>query len=321
MKFHKFVEELCDEAHKRGISWARSCAATSMSESDRAFLKDDARALTLRLHSTPFDPRVNPEDRLLSESYERNLADYDNAEMSLAIANAAIREREREVADYALGAEPRTSGVVTVAGAGLLASGLAISLYDAVHDRIPDPYLACLGALAPSIALGLLITLSLYSTNAPRNRRWALAAGFALSVSAGLLRLAFSGGGVLMTLSLTAFELSVVAFLDWLGRGLSEKYDRWAVERDAHDKLVQRQETVRETGRRAADELERLRDAITTHREMVEFRSLCFQKFEVIEEALKRAELNGAWRAIAEHQGLRRGVAPEYVSMNGRGSV
>ena len=89
MNFQAIVNELCENAHERGYSWAHARAATIMSEADREFLENDALGLTTHLHATPFDASVNPEDKLLLDMYEQLRGELSDAEMASATANLA----------------------------------------------------------------------------------------------------------------------------------------------------------------------------------------------------------------------------------------
>jgi hypothetical protein len=148
------ISELCEEAGKRGSAWAHSCAATSLSPEGKEFLKNDADTLTAHLNATVFDAKANQEDALAQRRVEQLGLDKDDAEMALAKAQVEVRKCTQERAELVVPERPQASTVVTVCGTVLFAAGCAVGLYDWIHERITDPVLAGMTALAFGLALG-----------------------------------------------------------------------------------------------------------------------------------------------------------------------
>jgi hypothetical protein len=304
------IDELFQKASDRGYRWAHSRAATSMSPADKEFLENDALMLTAHLNAAPFDPEANPEDALAQRRYEQLGLDKDDADMALAKAKVETRKCEQELAQHVVSEQPATSTVVTICGTALFAAGCAVGLYDWVRDRISDPVLSGMLALAFGVALGSVVVTAIYNVNSPKRRTWGLIAGLGLSLSAGFLRYAFSGGGLLTAVALTLFELAIVATLDWLGRHLNDQFEIWRGEDNERVRRQQRLDAAERHETRAADKLRELDGQIEAHQEKVAARSTCAKKFPEIQEAVKKAEVVGAQRAIAENIGIKRGVIP-----------
>lgn len=166
--FATFLNNLIEEAHERGRKWALSCAALDLSPQNREYLENDAKAMAHRLPATPFDPTVNAEDKLKADDYEKTLHDLDDAEMALTQATVTLQQREQERAHHG----PHTSAPTVAAwlvgaGTSLFAAGFALGIYDWVHDRLTDPYLAALVALIPSVAPGYLCGPLAYAAGFP----------------------------------------------------------------------------------------------------------------------------------------------------------
>src|SRR5437868_4496119 len=126
MDFYSIVRELCEDAHARGLSWARTCAATTMTEADRRLLEDEARSLATRLHATPFDPKVNREDQLALDAYKQRVSDLEDGVMAHAISDVRVKRCEQDLANHVVPNEPQASVVVIACGAVLLAVGFAL---------------------------------------------------------------------------------------------------------------------------------------------------------------------------------------------------
>jgi hypothetical protein len=152
--------------------------------------------------------------------------------------------------------------------------------------------------------------MSIYNTNSPKRREWGLVAGLGLSLSAGFLRYAFSGGGLLTAVALTLFELAIVGILDWRGRHLTEQLEAWREKDNERVRRQQRLAAAEQHEARAADKLRELEAQIEAHEEKVAARSTCAKKFPEIQETVRKAEVAGALHTIAANQGIKRGVIP-----------
>src|SRR6266852_798697 len=104
MTFALLLHGLIEEAHERGLAWARSSASLTLSPEDRQVLEDIARALAQRAACTPFDPAANIEDRHAADEHAKTLRDLADAEMAVVNASHVVRQREDERAR--LGADP-----------------------------------------------------------------------------------------------------------------------------------------------------------------------------------------------------------------------
>jgi len=253
----------------------------------------------------------------MADAQEERFRDLDDAEMALALAHAEVVQRQEDLAEHVFGEEPRTSSTIRTAGIGLLSAGMAMSLFDGVHQHISDPYMAAMIALGPSIAAGLFLTEALYSTAAPKSRKWGILAGLGLSASVGLLRLTFSGGGLGKAIALTLFELAIVALLELRGRELRDRFEPWCAERTEHARREQRLAAAQEVEQSTLNKVTTLKDEIAAHEEMRQFRLYCSQKLEEIREGAIQAELAGARLGIGEMKGLKRGIIPEYLRRKG----
>jgi hypothetical protein len=309
--FARFLNKLIDEAYERGHKWALSCAATALSAQDRAYLEDNAKGMARQLPATLFDPATNPEDKLKAEENDKTLRELDDREMALAQVGLTVRQRERELAE--LGPDTQAPGVSTglvVSGTALFAVGFALGIYDWVHDRLPDPYLAGLVALVPSVALGMFVVHSLTHADSPQKRTLGLAAGIGISVATGVLRYAFSSDEIVLATALTLLELFIVAFLDWQGTHLQARHQKWRTEHEARSKAKHSLAAVLQQYKRVSDEIADLQQKKATHLEEITVRSLCSQKLSEIEDSICKAIIAGAHKGISENQGLKRGVMP-----------
>lgn len=313
---NSFLNEQIDSAYERGRNWAHKAAALTLSPEDAEYLENDAKAMARRLPSTPFDPAVNVEDKPKADEYDKNLRDLDDAEMAFTHAAVEVRQREQELAN--LGREdcsPQAPTWLTVGGITFFAAGFTFGIYDWVHERVSDAYLAALVASIPSVALGVFVVRCLTNPDSPRKRTFGLLAGIGVSVATGVLRYAFAPDEWLIAIALTLLEVVVVLFLDWYGRHLQPRYHDWLVKHEARGQAEHRLEAARQHQSRAEQRVVQLKLAIAKHLEEVAIRSLCFQKFSEIEAALVNAILAGAHKGMAENQGLKRGVMPTSNSL------
>jgi len=309
MTFTTYYRNLLDEARERGRNWARTCAALILTPEDAEYLENDAKAMAQRISTTPFDSTMNADDRLKADDHEKSLRELDDAEMSLTQAAVAVREREQDLAR--LGPEssaPAASTWLIVGGVVLFAAGFALAIFDWVHDRIADPYLAALVALVPSVALGIFVVRCLTHPDSPRSRTVGLVAGIGISIAVGVLRYAFAPDEPILAIACTLLEGFVLLCLDWWGKHLQVCHQKWLIEHEAHGKAEHLLAAARQLHERVAARVAVLKQAIAAHLEEVTIRALCFQKLSEIESALANAIIGGAHAGIAENQGLKRGV-------------
>ena len=309
MTFTLFLNDRIDEARQRGIEWARSCAALSISAESREYLESEAKAMAGRLPTTMFDTVANPHDKLRADEHGKHLEDLDNAEMALANGVATARQRQEERAKLGPETEaPKASTWLTAGGTTLFAAGFALGIYDWIHDRITDPYIAAVIALIPSAALGIFVVRSLTNPDSPRKRTLGMIAGIGISLATGILRYAFSPDDLIVAIALTLLELFIVFFLDWHGKHLQAKYQQWEVERAARKKADHLVTDASQNNAATSQVIANLKQKIAEHVDSIALRSLICQKYSEIEAALINAIMAGAHKGIADNQGLKRGV-------------
>src|SRR5713226_6496438 len=123
MTFALLLHGLIEEAHERGLAWARSSASLTLSPEDRQVLEDIARSLAQRAACTPFDPATNIEDWHAAEAHEKTLRDLSDAETAEVNAAHAVREREDERARLGgIGPHPQLPQWMTLGGIVLFAA-------------------------------------------------------------------------------------------------------------------------------------------------------------------------------------------------------
>lgn len=98
--------------------------------------------------------------------------------------------------------------------------------------------------------------------------------------------------------------------MDWQGKHLQVKHEKWLAEQDARSKADHELQAAQQQEQRAAQHLAELQKKKTAHVEEVAIRSLIFQKIAEIETTLVNAIIAGAHKGIATNQGLKRGVIP-----------
>jgi hypothetical protein len=311
MRFESLLNELIKDAHERGLNWARSSASLALTQPDRQVLEDIARALAQRAACTPFDPAANVEDKHAEDEHAKTVSDLGDAEMALTHALLTMRQREDERARLGRdGPPPQLPPWMTLGGTVLFATAFAIGIFDWVHERLPDPYLAGLVSLVPSVALGAFVVRSLTSPESPAGRKLGFLAGVGLSVATGILRFAFSPDEWLIALALTMIELFIVAFLDWHGGHLQWRHRQWSAERDGRARAGALLDAARQQHDRAAELVAQLKEKSAAHLQEVARRALLSEKASAVETAVTSAIVAGAHSGIAENQGLRRGVVP-----------
>ncbi len=310
--FESSLTDLTTEAYERGHVWARSSASLMLAPEDQRVLEDIGRSIAQRAACTPFDPASNIEDRHAVDAHEKAIRDLADSEM--AVVNAAHLKRQREDERARLGADvsspPSLPQWMTVGGTGLFAMAFSIGVFDWIHERLADAYLAALAALIPSVALGIFVVRALTSAESPSDRKVGFIAGLGISVGTGILRLAFSPDEWLIAVALTLIELFVVTFLDWHGGHVQNRYQQWLGRCETRASASRLLEAAREQQQRAEERVAELTEASARHLREVARRSLFCQKAEEIEAAVVRAVIAGAHAGCAENQGLRRGVSP-----------
>jgi len=313
MTYQSLLTELTTEAHERGLDWARSSASLTLSAEDQGMLEDIGRSLAQRAACMPFDPANNVEDWHAAEQHDKTLRDIRDAEMAEVHAAHALRQREDERAR--LGADPAPPQLpqwMTAGGTVLFAMAFAIGIFDWVHERLPDAYVAALACLVPSIALGAFVCRALTSAQSPADRKLGFVAGIGLAAATGLLRCAFSPDEWLVALAVTLIETMVVLFLHWHGDGLQARYRDWRALHEARATASQVLETARGQHRRAAERINELTEKSAAHLREVTRRSLLSEKGAEVEVAVVKAIVAAAHYGVAQNQGLRRGVSPAF---------
>jgi hypothetical protein len=309
--FTTFLNNQIDQATGRGHKWARSCAALALSTQDREYLLNDANAMAHRLPASPFDPAVNAEDKLKADEHDKTLHELDDVEMALTQGLVTVTQREQERADLGPDAPPPSvSTWLVVGGTILFAAGFALALFDWVHERLSDPYLAALIALIPSVALGIFVVRCLTNPDSPNKRTMGLVAGVGVSIATGILRYAFSSDELVIATALSLLELFLVCLLDWQGKHLQARHQKWLTEHEARSRADHRLDAARQQYNRVGEQIAQLEHKKASHVEELTIRSLCFQKITEIEDALRNAIISGAHKGISENQGLKRGVMP-----------
>ena len=138
MTFESLLNDLINEAHERGLNWARTSASLALAQPDRQVLEDIARAMAQRVACTPFDPGANPEDRHAEDEHAKTLRDLGDAEMALTHALLTVRQREDERADLGRdGPRPQPAVWMTFGGTILFAGAFGIGIFTNVRPRGP----------------------------------------------------------------------------------------------------------------------------------------------------------------------------------------
>jgi hypothetical protein len=313
MTFQSLLTELTTKANERGLAWARSSASLALSAEDRSMLEDIGRSIAQYAVCTPFDPANNPEDWHAADEHEKTVRDIGDAEMAEVRAGHVVRQREDERARLgASGPMPQLPSWMTTGGTALFAMAFAIGIFDWVHERLSDPYVAALVCLIPSIALGVFVCRALTSAESPADRKVGFLAGIGLAIATGILRYAFNPDEWLIALAVTLIETTVVLFLHWHGDGLQARYQAWRTEHAARATSAQVLEAARDQHQRTANRITQLKEQAAVHLREVARRSLLSEKGAEIEVAVVKAIVAGAHQGIAENQGMRRGVSPVF---------
>lgn len=311
MNFESLLNSFIEEAHARGLHWARSSASLVLTQSDRQVLEDIARALAQRAACTQFDPATNMEDKYAEEEHTKTIGDLADAEMAAVKASHVVRQREDERAR--LGANPLPPCLppwMTIGGTTLFAMAFGIGIFDWIHDRLPDVYLAALAALIPSVALGVFVVRSLTSAESPAERKLGFIAGIGLAAATGVLRFAFAPDEWLIAVALTLLETAVVLFLHWHGDALQVRFRQWLAQQEGRAAAQGLLDAANAQHRRAIERVAALTEKSYAFLQEVARRSLLCQKAAEIQTVVVNAILAGAQLGVAENQGLRRGVSP-----------
>jgi hypothetical protein len=151
--------------HDYGYKVARESGNIEPREVTREAVEEYARKAARELYRDEFDPNLFPHDRMHESEYEKHLRDRELAEEAEMNAAAAVREREKKVAESAAGDAPASpdSTIWWVVG-GLCAVAIAVSIvltlqgtFFASLDTVISWYVAFITGTVIGLAIVLLI--------------------------------------------------------------------------------------------------------------------------------------------------------------------
>jgi hypothetical protein len=220
-----FAEHLFRDLHNAGREMALNSGATQPVESHVRALEEHARARALAFHLPPFDPSGDSTDRILATEHDKTLADRRLAEQAEKVAGAVLMEKEVELSRTPEPKPPEKPLVTLFAAALVLAFTIAPTAHDFIFHAMTDDLMAWFLSLTTAAAIGVLMAWAIlgdaFDADRVHSRTYGgLWAG--ITVSVGLCFLRLSGASelsdYLFALGLTATEVGVVAYLEWVSR-------------------------------------------------------------------------------------------------------
>lgn len=318
-KFQSLLKSLLpiDDLYEKGRQRARlSCAEKRLPE-DLQILEDYARAAALDVHTEPYDPNQNEQDRLREAYYKKRLDDRAESEKALMdVARPRVRDQEAILAALRKNlVQPKLSQVIMIAAVLVISLSVAPTLHDRFFLDLDDPLLAWAISTAGAAFVATFITWSLVGAVATTGKRsitniGGLVAGIGISVATGILRIteAQTWNEYVFAIALTLVEAFTVVFLEWHAIGLRSNYRQWFEYQQELAKGTAELEAAQADCSRWEEGLAGINKDINSHISYVEERWIRHHKVADLELLAVKAIIDGYDQGIAEVKGRRLGL-------------
>ncbi len=237
------------EMHDYGYKVARESGSIEPREEVRGAVEEYARKAARELYRDAFDPNLFPHDRMHESEHEKHLRDRELAEEAEMNAAAAVREREKRVAEAGTGDAPTPPDptVWWVVG-GLCAVAIAVSIvltlqgtFFASLDAVISWYVAFIAGTVIGLAVVLLI-LADDDTGQATAKNWVgLASAIIIGVAFGGARMrdAVDFNDYFFAATLGLLEIGIAIGLFGVASSRRNKLHQYAEELAAHTAKVE----------------------------------------------------------------------------------
>jgi hypothetical protein len=293
-----------------GRNRAIQSGTTEPRQEDIESLESHARAAAQATYCDAYDPEKLPQDRMTHAEYDKLLTDRKQGEAAEDETAANARDASERCARTAkAGDKPKVQTFLIVFAVLVIALTVAPTFHDLVFRTIPDDILAHFLSLVSGAGVGMLITWTILHGRRTVWRWVGLAAGIAMGIGLGVVRLSAveSAGEMLFALGFTIVEISVVLLLEWYAIGLRASEDQWAVRNAVEAEAIGFRDAANAEHARRVERLQRINEAIAEKIAHVTDRH---NRNDVVrlETAAVKAVLDGYNAGIAENRGHVAGV-------------
>jgi len=224
-----------------GYNRAKGSGTAEPIADDLLTLEDHARAMARHTYRDAFDPALHPQDAMHKREYDRDMAARVEAENGEAHAVANLRDAETKLAKTPrAGAKPMANRWLLAGFVSTIAITCAPTIHDVLFHNLGDDGLAWFFSLLCAGLLAIMVTLAIISGRRTSLTWIGVAAGIALGIGLGALRLSSADGAaeVLLAVGFTIVEVAAVLLLEWLASGLRNSEHRWEQFKVVEDEAV-----------------------------------------------------------------------------------
>lgn len=302
--------QLHDECFKVGFETARSSLSEQVKPDDEAGVERLCRAMGRETYRELFDPINDVHDKKVDDENRRNEQGRDKLDEQNDYAAKAVRTVKREKAELPPAEKPKIPLTIMFLAALLVAASLSPTFSDFFFFTVADDSLRWFYSVGAGALIGFMISWAALryvdvraENNASRLLNGFLIGAFLLALALGGIRLANAATDTAkyFALALTGMELAIFVILEFLARGFRAAFRQYQEREDAHSSADRKIEAATEhhadiLAQRTAKQAE-----IDAHHEYVEWRKICHDNIDRIEEAAAESGRAGYRGGIAEN--------------------
>jgi hypothetical protein len=305
------VLEMQTGLHKLGRNRALDSGTTEPRPEDILALTEHARAMARQTYRDKYDPSQNVHDAMHETEYRRDLAQREEAEKAEQHAAANLRDAEAKLARTPkAGPKPRAHALLVPSFIVAIMISVAPTLHDGIFLTVGDDLLNWFGSCVSAAFIGAMLTLAILSG---RRTKWpwiGVAAGVALGLGLGAVRLSAASGAseAMVAAGLTIMEIGAVLLLEWLASGLRTSEAEWLPRHSVETEMIAARGASQSDLERWHVRVKELGDSITGKIAFVADRHNRNIHLPELEAVAIKAVLDGYNAGMAENIGRLRGV-------------
>jgi len=299
-----------EQAYRLGYDAARATLSEQVIPDDLAAVERVCRALGREQFRQPYDPVNDVHDQKVEEENKLNKKQRDKIHEQIDYAARAVRSAKREKDQLPLAEKPAIPLTIMFLAALLVATSLSPTFSDFFFFTVTDDATRWFYSIGAGALIGFTISWAALryvdvrgGDNSSRLLNGFLIGAFLLALALGGIRFAnaTTDTAKYFALALTGMELAVFIILEFLARGFRFAFREYESRKDAHSKAdrcinsaVEHHEDV--VQQRIAKQAE-----IDSHHEYVEWRKLCHDNIDRIEDAVAESGIAGYRAGIGEN--------------------
>ena len=273
-------------------------------------VQEHAKAMAKEQQSQLFAPDTLVHDQIRQEEFERNKQEIPEIEEQIRAGEDDVRKRRNAFGE--MGDEPQaveTPWWLAAIATLVIALSVSPTFKDFLFNEGGDSGLLWILSILPGLFAGAVISYCIIGTfretSSEKILHWfGLSAGILFSVAVGMIRLvgAETDVGLILAIGLALLEISVLLFLEMVGRGLRFRYQEFLEKKTEYDRRARVYAAAQEELSYWQKRQQELREKIETYTVHILTRESGAHQIETLIDAAVKAVTDGFMLGINENE-------------------